>query len=194
MRDADNIRAVEALGVDWMGFIFYPPSKRYVDQLPAYLPNASKRVGVFVNESLETILEKIELFQLDIVQLHGDESPAFCSHLAQHRIQIMKAFGIAESFPSKKIAEYEGSCDYFLFDTQTPTYGGSGRKFNWDILQNYQGSTHFLLSGGIDPDDAQAIQEFSHPLCIGVDINSQFELLPANKDIQSIEQFLKSLK
>ena len=194
MRDADNIRAVEALGVDWMGFIFYPPSKRYVDQLPAYLPNASKRVGVFVNESLETILEKIELFQLDIVQLHGDESPEFCAQLSQHDIQIMKAFGIANSFPSEKIAEYEGSCDYFLFDTQTPTYGGSGRKFNWDILQNYQGSTHFLLSGGIDPDDAQAIQEFSHPLCIGVDINSQFELLPANKDIQSIEQFLKSLK
>ena len=194
MRDDENIRAVEALGVDWMGFIFYPPSKRYVSQLPAYLPNSAKRVGVFVNESIETILEKVELFQLDIVQLHGDETPFFCEQLAQHGIQIMKAFGVADSFPSEKIAEYEQRCHYFLFDTQTSTYGGSGRKFNWDILQNYQGNTPFLLSGGIGPDDAQVIREFSHPMFIGIDINSQFELSPANKDIQSIQQFIKSLK
>ena len=194
MRDANNIRDVEALGIDWMGFIFYPPSKRNVSELPAYLPQSAKRVGVFVNESIENILKKVEMFQLDIVQLHGDESPEFCSQLAQHNIQIMKAFGIADSFPSEKIAEYEQSCHYFLFDTQTTAYGGSGRKFNWDILQNYQGNTPFLLSGGIGADDGQAIQKFSHPMFIGIDINSQFELSPANKDIQSIQQFIKSLK
>lgn len=114
MRDADNIRDVEALGIDWMGFIFYPKSQRYVNQLPAYLPNSMKRVGVFVNERHETILEKIELFQLDIVQLHGDESPEYCAQLAQHDIQILKAFGIADTFPSGKMAEYEESCHYFL--------------------------------------------------------------------------------
>lgn len=194
MLDADNIRDVETLGVDWMGFIFYPKSQRYVNQLPAYLPNSAKRVGVFVNESHESILEKIELFQLDIVQLHGDESPELCAQLAQHDIQIMKAFGIADSFPSEKIAEYEQSCHYFLFDTQTSAYGGSGKKFNWDILQNYQGNTPFLLSGGIGVDDAQAIGEFKHNKCIGIDINSKFELSPANKNIQSIQQFIKSLK
>ncbi len=194
MRDADNIRDVEALGIDWMGFIFYPKSQRYVNQLPAYLPNSMKRVGVFVNERHETILEKIELFQLDIVQLHGDESPEYCAQLAQHDIQILKAFGIADTFPSGKMAEYEESCHYFLFDTQTSAYGGSGRKFNWDILQNYQGNTPFLLSGGIGVDDAQAIGEFKHNKCIGIDINSKFELSPANKNIQSIQQFIKTLK
>ncbi len=194
MRNEDNIRAVEALGIDWMGFVFYPPSKRFVDQVPAYLPNNAKRVGVFVNESMETILEKAASFHLDIVQLHGDESPEFCKLLGKQDIQVMKAFGIADSFPCEKIAAFEGCCEYFLFDTQTSDYGGSGRQFNWDILQNYHGKTSFLLSGGIGPDDAQAILEFSHPMCIGIDINSKFELSPANKNIQSIEQFIKSLK
>lgn len=194
MRDAENIRAVELLGVDWMGFIFYPSSKRYVDQLPEYLPKSAKRVGVFVNESVENVLSKIELFQLDIVQLHGHESPAYCKQLAQHNMQVIKAFGIADSFPSEKIAKYEGCCDYFLFDTQTVAYGGSGRKFDWDILQNYQGNIPFLLSGGIGFDDLQAIQKFSHPMCIGIDINSKFEFSPAKKNIQSIQQFIIALK
>ena len=194
MRDGENIRAVEALGVDWIGFIFYPPSKRYVDIVPSYLPKEAKRVGVFVNESIETIVDKATLFSLDIVQLHGDESPDMCQLLMEKQIKVIKAFGFSTSFPSEKIAQYEDSCYYFLFDTQTPTHGGSGRKFDWNILQHYEGNTPFLLSGGIGTNDISAIQEFSHPLCIGIDINSQFELSPANKDIQSIQQFLKSLK
>ena len=194
MRDGENIRAVEALGVDWIGFIFYPPSKRYVDIIPSYLPKEAKRVGVFVNESIETIVDKATLFSLDIVQLHGDESPEMCQLLMDIQIKVIKAFGFATSFPAEKIKQYEGSCDYFLFDTQNLAHGGSGRKFDWNILQNYQGNTPFLLSGGIGPDDVLAIQEFTHPLCIGIDINSQFELSPANKEIQSIQQFLKSLK
>lgn len=181
MRDDGNIRAVEALNLDWMGFIFYPPSKRFVSVLPDYLPVKTKRVGVFVNENMETILERVALFRLDIVQLHGSESPEFCRQLGQHDIQVLKAFGIADYLPSKKIAAYEGSCDYFLFDTQTSVYGGSGRQFEWNILQNYQDNTPFLLSGGIGPDDVQTIREFTHPLCIGIDINSKFELSPAKK-------------
>ena len=194
MRDVDNIRGVESLGIDWMGFIFYPPSKRFVDAMPEYLPEKTKRVGVFVNESIAIILEKIAVFHLDIVQLHGDELPELCQQLTDKGVKVMKAFGIHTTFPSEKIDQYEGSCDYFLFDTQTSEYGGSGRKFNWDILQNYQGTTPFLLSGGIGADDVQTIREFSHPQCIGIDINSQFEVSPANKDIQSIQQFIKSLK
>ena len=194
MRDGDNIRAVESLGIDWMGFIFYPPSKRFVEVMPEYLPKKIKRVGVFVNESIATILEKVESFQLDIVQLHGDESPELCQQLTNKGVKVMKAFGIDTTFPSEKIGQYYGCCDYFLFDTQTSDYGGSGKKFNWNILQNYQGNTPFLLSGGIGANDVQTIREFSHPQCIGIDINSQFELSPANKDIQSIHQFIKSLK
>lgn len=194
MRDSNNIRAVEALGVDWIGFIFYPPSKRYVDIIPSYLPKEAERVGVFVNESLATILDKVSLFSLDIVQLHGDESPELCKQLMNKQVKVMKAFGVTTSFPTEKVAQYENTCDYFLFDTQTSDYGGSGRKFDWNILQNYQRNTPFLLSGGIGPNDATEISEFSHPLCIGIDINSQFELSPANKDIQSIQQFIKSLK
>ena len=194
MRNGKNIRAVEPLGVDWMGFIFYPPSKRFVGATPEYLPMKTKRVGVFVNESTEIILDKVTLFSLDIVQLHGDESPELCQELTDKGIKVIKAFGIGTTFPSDKIEPYEGSCDYFLFDTQTSAYGGSGRKFNWDILQTYQGSSPFLLSGGISEDDVQTIQEFSHPMCIGIDINSKFELSPANKNIQSIQQFIKSLK
>lgn len=194
MRDGENIRAVEALGVDWIGFIFYPPSKRNVDIVPSYLPKEAKRVGVFVNESIETIVDKATLFSLDIVQLHGDESPQLCQQLMNKHIKVMKAFGVATTFPAEKIAQYEDTCDYFLFDTQTSAYGGSGRKFDWNILQHYQGNTPFLLSGGIGPDDISDIQKFSHPLSVGIDINSQFELSPANKEIQSIQQFLKSLK
>ena len=194
MRDGENIRALEALGIDWIGFIFYPPSKRYVDIVPSFLPKEAKRVGVFVNESIEAIVDIVALFSLDIVQLHGDESPEFCQELKDKQIKVMKAFGVATSFHAEKAAQYEDSCDFFLFDTQTSDYGGSGRKFNWDILQNYHSNTPFLLSGGIGPDDVSAIKEFSHPLCIGIDINSQFEFSPANKDIQSIQQFIKSLK
>ena len=194
MRDGDNIRAVESLGIDWMGFIFYPPSKRYVAALPKYLPKKIKRVGVFVNESNAIILKKVAAFHLDIVQLHGEESPELCQQLTNKGIKVMKAFGIDTTFPIEKIGQYEGCCAYFLFDTKTSDYGGSGRKFNWNILQNYQGNTPFLLSGGISVDDVQTIREFSHPQCIGIDINSQFELSPANKDIQSIHQFIKSLK
>lgn len=194
MRDGENIRALETLGIDWIGFIFYPPSKRYVDIIPSYLPKEAERVGVFVNESLATIVDKVALFSLDIVQLHGDESPELCKQLMNKQVKVMKAFGVTTIFPAEKVAQYEDSCGYFLFDTQTSAYGGSGKKFDWNILQNYQGNTPFLLSGGIGPDDISAIQEFSHPLCIGVDINSQFELTPANKDIQSIQQFIKSLK
>ncbi|HTN68175.1 MAG TPA: phosphoribosylanthranilate isomerase [Dysgonamonadaceae bacterium] len=194
MRNEENIRAVESLGIDWMGFIFYPSSKRYVDVQPNYLPEKTRRVGVFVNESLATIVDKVALFSLDMVQLHGNESPELCQQLQDRQVKVMKAFGIDDYFPSEKIAAFEGCCDYFLFDTHTSAYGGSGRKFDWDILQRYEGNTPFLLSGGIGSDDVSVIRKFSHPLCVGIDINSQFELSPANKDIQSIQQFINSLK
>ena len=194
MRDNQNIRAVEALGVDWIGLIFYPPSKRFVGNQLTYLPKKAKRVGVFVNESKETIMEMVTTYGLDIVQLHGNESPEFCKQLGKQSIQVMKAFGIKDELPLEKITPYEGTCDYYLYDTQTSEYGGSGRQFDWNLLQYHQGTTPFLLSGGIGPDDAEAILAYNNPMCIGIDINSRFEFSPAIKDIESIEKFIKSLK
>ncbi|MGV8963944.1 MAG: phosphoribosylanthranilate isomerase [Candidatus Saccharimonadaceae bacterium] len=197
MLDGDNIRAVDALGVNWIGFIFYPHSKRYVgnqgNQL-IKLPLTAERVGVFVNEDIDTIMESVMSCFLDIVQLHGKESPVICKELRQKGVQVMKAFGIGRQLPADEIARYKGCCDYFLFDTQTSAYGGSGKQFDWDILQYYNGNTPFILSGGIGPDDVHAIREFDHPWCAGIDINSKFELSPSIKNIESIEQFIKSLK
>lgn len=194
LRDADNIYAVEQAGANWLGFIFYSKSKRCVEKVPSYLSVDAKRVGVFVNESIFFIMDKVNSFSLDIVQLHGDESPQLCQQLHNKQIEVMKAFGVTTELPAEKIAQYEGCCDYFLFDTKNINYGGSGEKFNWQILKDYQGNTPFLLSGGIGPDDVQAVCEFSHPMCVGVDLNSQFEHSAGNKNTQSIDQFIKSIK
>ena len=194
MRDAENICDIENLGVDWMGFIFYPKSSRYVSEIPAYLPTKAKRVGVFVNEPIESILETVKLFQLDYVQLHGNESPEFCDEMGENGLKIIKAFSIENEFPSEKVNAYHGKCDYFLFDTKTSKYGGSGKKFNWDILSEYHGETPFLLSGGISPDDIDAVKSFSHPKCIGIDINSKFEIDPAFKDVELVKQFTDKIK
>lgn len=195
MRNGENIRAVEQIGVNWMGFIFYPDSSRYVSELPSYLPEKVKRVGVLVNESYDNILSKVREYELDIVQLHGAESPEFCRKLQSTGISVMKAFSIGvDKFPSALVSEYEGVCDYFLFDTKTISFGGSGIKFQWDLLKNYIGDTPFLLSGGISQYDVDAIKSFSHNRFIGVDINSRFESAPAFKDINSVKLFTDQLR
>ncbi len=193
MRDADNIREVEESGVDWMGFIFHPKSPRAVNRVPAYLPKKTKRVGVFVNELMENILEIASLFQLDFVQLHGDQSPCFCDEMGENGLKVIKAFSIGDQFPKEKVAAYHGKCDYFLFDTKTHLHGGSGKKFNWEVLSDYHGETPFLLSGGISPEDVEPVKAFSHPKCIGIDINSKFEISPALKDVELIKQFLEKI-
>lgn len=194
MREAVNIHEVEQSGADWMGFIFYPKSPRFVSEIPAYLPQKAKRVGVFVNEPKEIIIETASLFGLDFVQLHGNESPGFCNEMDRDRLKIIKSFRVGDKFPNEEVEPYYGKCDYFLFDAKTSLYGGSGKKFNWDILSDYRGETPFLLSGGIAPGDAEALKEFSHPKCIGIDINSRFEIAPAQKDARKIEQFISMLK
>lgn len=195
MREAENIRAVEQSGADWMGFIFYRRSSRFVNNVPDYLPTKMKKVGVFVNESIEIIAETVARFQLDMVQLHGNESPIFCDELAKIGIKTIKVFSVGtDHFPSEQITRYEGKCDYFLFDTQTADYGGSGRKFDWRVLSEYQGATPFLLSGGISPDDEQEILAFSHPQFVGIDINSRFETEPAHKNSALIESFIEKIR
>lgn len=196
MRDADNIRAVDGLPVDMMGFIFYPKSSRYVSERPEYLPQKCKRVGVFVDATLEGIRQHIADYSLDIIQLHGHESTDFIRSLRSlcgDSIAIIKAFNIATAADLEATAPYEGLVDYFLFDTKGPSVGGNGEKFDWSVLEAYHGDTPFLLSGGIGPDDAETLNAQLSTLnahCIGIDLNSRFEIEPGIKDIIKLKTFL----
>lgn len=203
MRDADNIRQVEALGIDWMGFIFWPKSSRYVAEIPSYLPTKCKRVGVFVDASIGDVMTIAEQYQLDIIQLHGQESPNYIAQLTSHlksltSIKFIKAFNIATASDLEVTKRYEGYVDYFLFDTKGKSVGGNGEKFDWSVLNEYRGNTPYLLSGGIAPDDAPALtfspfHPFTFPLCIGIDLNSRFETAPGVKDINKLRTFIKEL-
>ncbi|MBQ8070758.1 MAG: phosphoribosylanthranilate isomerase [Bacteroidales bacterium] len=192
----ENILEVESLGVDMMGFIFYPPSPRYVKEVPTYLPQKAKRAGVFVNSSIEEILNTIDSFKLDIIQLHGNETPEQCYFLREcGGVKVMKAFGISDEESLHLSRSYEGTCDMYLFDTKASSYGGSGKKWDWSVLSSYRGKTPFLLSGGIGPDDAPALKEGKFPKTLsGFDLNSRFELSPGIKDAEKVEKFLNELK
>ena len=191
MRDAENIRKVEAQGIDLMGFIFWPKSSRYVSERPAYLPTNCKRVGVFVDEDIETVKRITEDYALDFIQLHGHESRAYCAQLKG--LKLIKAFNIATTEEFKQTEPYTGIVDYFLFDTKGKSVGGNGEKFDWSVLSAYDGETPFLLSGGIGPDDAGRVKTFRHPKCLGIDLNSRFEQAPGLKDINKLKDFLNAL-
>lgn len=211
MREPENIRAVEGLqvsdpqstkkqGVNWMGFIFCPKSPRNVSEVPSYLPSLCKRVGVFVNAGLPEILHKVQTFRLDIVQLHGMESPDFVRSLRTSlpsSVQIMKMLPVATADDLMQTEAYETLVDFFLFETkalqQGAYYGGSGQQFDWSLLSHYTGRTPFLLTGGIGPDDAEHIRSFRHPQFAGIDLNSKFEKSPALKDVSVLSQFISNL-
>lgn len=194
MRDSVNIRLVEQLPVQWMGFIFYPQSSRYVPAVPEYLPQHQKRIGVFVDAPKDFILEKASLFGLHMLQLHGNETPEECRQLRQEaRIPLIKAFGIHEDTHFSHILEYEGIADYFLFDTFCTTKGGSGKTFDHQLLENYKGNTPFLLSGGLGLDNIDDIRNFHHPQWVGIDLNSRFETSPAVKSVGMLQTFLQQL-
>jgi len=191
MREADNIRAVEQLGIDWMGFIFWSKSARNVSERPAYLPERCKRVGVFVDEDMAEILGKADSYALDIIQLHGHETAEMCKILKKATGKmVVKALNIAVQEDLLVAKDYEGAVDYLLFDTKAQKVGGNGKKFDWDVLQHYEGATPFILSGGIGPDDAQRVKAFRHPMIAGIDLNSRFETEPAKKDVEKLKSFL----
>jgi len=198
MKFPDNIEAIASLKPDFMGFIFYPKSPRYAEPLDAAtlkaLPSSIKKIGVFVNENLENILTIAYNYKLDGVQLHGTELFEMCKELKSAGYIVIKAFPIAEAYNFKVTKDYEGACDYFLFDTKTDAYGGSGVKFNWNMLDEYVGKTPFLLSGGIAADDAEAILKIEHPKFAGIDLNSKFEIKPGLKDQLKLKTFLNELK
>ena len=191
MRNAENIRKVEAMGIDLMGFIFWPKSKRYVSERPSYLPTNCKRVGVFVDEDIEQVKRIADEYELDFIQLHGHESPEYIRLLDNRK--IIKAFNIAATGDFALTEAYEGVADYFLFDTKGKSIGGNGEKFDWSLLSAYDGNTPFLISGGIGPDDADLLKTFHHPRCIGIDLNSRFEITPGIKDIDALRIFLNEL-
>lgn len=194
MTDGENIRQTEQLGVDFIGFIFYPRSPRFLFEMPTYLPVRSRRVGVFVNESKDNILMYADRFGLDYIQLHGNESPEFCHNLQAAGMKLIKAFSIATPRDLSSVSAYESLCQYYLFDTKTPQYGGSGNQFDWTLLNRYTGNTPFLLSGGINQYSAAAVRNFHHPRLAGVDINSRFESSPGLKDIGRIQTFIRELR
>lgn len=199
MRDAENIRMADQLNtIDWMGFIFYPASKRYVGELsPSSLPQHSQRVGVFVNEQIQKVKDLQSKYQLDLIQLHGGESPDYCNQLrvkVGSQVKLIKVIPISTALDLNHCKAYEGVVDYFLFETRCASYGGSGESFDWSLLQNYNGQLPFLITGGIGPSDVSKVQSFSHPLFAGIDINSCFEISPALKDIKAISNFINKIK
>ena len=196
MREADNIRAVElAARPDWMGFIFWPGSSRYVADVPAYLPTACARVGVFVDEDADGILRRVGDFGLAAVQLHGHETPAFLRALRRRLpagVAILRALPVATPADLAAADDYTGDAapDAFLFDAKAALPGGNGTHFDWSVLRAYRGAVPFLLSGGIGPDDAEAVRAFRHPCCLGIDLNSRFETAPAVKDAAALRDFI----
>lgn len=198
MRNAENIREVELLGIDLMGFIFWPKSSRYVSKRPDYLPTKCKRVGVFVDEEIDKVKQTAEAYALDVIQLHGHESPEYIRKLNEQlqilKCQFIKAFNISTQEDFKQTKPYEGIVDYFLFDAKGKSVGGNGIQFDWDTLRHYDGETPFLLSGGIGPDDAERVKAFRHPKCIGIDLNSRFETAPGLKDINQLKTFFYQIR
>lgn len=203
MREADNIRAIEASGPDWMGFIFCPRSPRHVAECPPYLPSQSQRVGVFVNSEMASILQKQAEFELDYVQLHGNESADFCHQLRTllpDHVRIIKMIPVATAADFAQIDTFSAhDIDFILLETkarpaQQTHYGGSGCQFDWSILQDYPSTIPFLLSGGITADDAPRILSIRHPKFAGVDINSGFETAPAHKDVERVRTFIHTLR
>ncbi len=199
MCQASNIEALVKLGPDFIGLIFYPKSKRFIgnhisSEFDLLIPRNLPRVGVFVNESFDDLIEKVKLYNLDFVQLHGDESVAYCTRVKSLGVSSIKAFGISADFDFASIASYESACDYFLFDTSSALRGGTGTKFDWNILNEYQGSKSFFLSGGINPGDVDAIRVLNHTKLFAIDVNSGFEVEPGVKDIKKLESFILQLR
>lgn len=195
MREANNIRALEQIKPDWMGFICWEGSKRNVSQKPEYLPTTTERVGVFVNPDINTVVKYTKMLQLNKIQLHGFETPQFCIEVKQKtELQVIKAISIESENDIEETKKYEDVADFFLFDTKCKSIGGSGTQYDWNILQSYKGKVPFILSGGIGPKDYLSIISFKHPNFIGIDINSKFEERAAYKNIDIINKFINIIR
>lgn len=228
MTDAENITAVEHLGADMIGMVFYPQSPRYVqmvrsragsmpdysrerlDQLQRHLDDGAApvqkpahvpRVGVFVDDMPQNIVTRVYNYGLDYVQLHGDESRITCDNLRRTidpdirpELRIIKAIPVADAHDIDRWREYDGAVDMLLFDTRSDSVGGSGNRFDWTLLDRYDGNIPFLLGGGIGPDDVDRVRAFHHPKFAGIDLNSRFETQPGIKDIHLLRNFINAIR
>jgi len=194
MRDKANIAELLKVQPDFIGFIFHEKSSRNVpSSTDIEVPNGISKVGVFVDKNLNFINEKINSHTLSHVQLHGFESPQFCEKIKKQNLKVIKAFNIHSGFDFEILNEYEPHCDFFLFDAFGEKAGGNGVVFNWDLLKKYNGTTPFLLSGGIDETMVKKLKKITHPQFIGVDINSKFETAAAYKNIEKVKEFKHGL-
>ncbi len=193
MREQSNASGVAELGISMMGFIFYPPSPRYVGEQTPSTDAGILRVGVFVNSDVEYILDMAHTHSLDYIQLHGGESVEMCRQIKSHGLGVIKAISISCVLDISAAEIYVGEVDYLLFDTKCPDYGGSGERFDWSILNSYSGETKFMLSGGIDEHSASQVRSLIHPQFAGVDLNSRFEDSPACKNIEKLRNFIANI-
>ena len=181
MKYPDNILEVSKLLPDYLGFIFYKKSSRYFDGTIPELPKSIKKVGVFVDETEENIIEKIEKYDLNLVQLHGKETPELCEKL-QKTVPVIKVFSVDDDFDFQELEKYETACDYFLFDTKGKLHGGNGVTFNWEILKKYESKKPLFLSGGIGLEKIEELKKIDLPI-FAIDVNSKFEIEPGLKNI-----------
>ena len=195
MKLENNISEISKLNPDFMGFIFWPKSKRFFNEKFIRISDKINKVGVFVNQDYDFIIDKINNFELDFVQLHGEEDYQFCKKI-KTQCKLIKVFNIGADFDFEILNSFESVCDYFLFDTKGDSYGGNGIKFDWKLLKKYPSKKPFFLSGGIDLKDFTEILEIKElkiPL-VGIDINSKFEYEPGLKNIKKVEELLKKMK
>jgi len=199
LTDPDNTLEIALTLPDYMGFIFYPGSERYAGNQPpgslfSNIPPGILKTGVFVNAGLSLVTEKMFTYGFDLIQLHGDESPVYCNILKKEGATIIKAFGISLCFNFSMLEKYTEVCDYFLFDTKVRSYGGSGIRFDWNILNEYTLNKQFFLGGGIGPEDVSLIKKIDHDKLFAIDINSRFESSPGIKDCKKVKDFINELK
>ena len=199
MRDLPNIKEIADAQPDFMGFIFYSGSERFMGDRPEpetfrSVNDYIKKTGVFVDEDKPKILELASLAGLSVVQLHGDESPSACKELKASGLKVIKTFRIGPGFRFEVLKPYEDACDFFMFDTKSEFAGGSGKKFNWEILSNYYADKPFFLSGGIGSEDARVIKSLKNRGLYAIDINSRFEISPGIKDAVKVKAFIKEIK
>jgi len=193
----ENIAQVAALAPGYMGFIFYDRTPRFVNELPLAalnaLPSTIINTAVFVNESAENIHALIDKYKFDAIQLHGNESADFCGEF-KGKVKVLKAFGLSPGFDFEQLNGYADKVDFFLFDTKTDIHGGSGKRFDWGVLDQYHLNVPFFLSGGISLDNLDEVKKITHPQFYGVDLNSRFETEPGVKNIQQLEKAFQLLK
>ncbi len=202
MKEEENLQDLLELQPDYVGFIFYENSPRFMGEtldaeVIKNVPKDTKKVGVFVNASINQIVQVVKTYGLDFVQLHGDEMPDFCRSLQFKGINIIKAFRVDETFNFTQLNNYKPVCDYFLFDTKAAAYGGTGTAFDWSLLERYDNEKPFFLSGGIRLEDAETILDLKEKTGLrihAVDINSKFETQPGLKNIEAVREFIQRLK